>query len=243
MSSELASAPQKSVSRLALFGSILLSSVVAGVIGLQLFPLFEPPEKLLIPTPPPEIAVAREASFWKCRLANSQVLIAGIFAVLAGGLWAVSLGRKSPVTFLKGAVSASAICAAGVFLGHLIMEIRVEPNYEMYKTVASQVVMMAFLGLGLGVALGWGQGSKPWIIQYGQNGFVAGIAAAVIYIAVTSLLLSDSQTDVLVPGGVLKGNKDPVLLAVWFSIMAVIFSLIIPKQSKSKKSADQAAQA
>ena len=243
MSSEHVSAPQKRVSRLALLGSMLVSSAIAFVIGLQFFPVFGPPAELLIPTPPPEIAVAREASFWRCRLANSQILISGVLAVIAGGLWASFAGRIGVVPFLKGALSASAICAVGVFLAHLVMETRVDPDFEMYRTVASQVVMMAFLGLGLGVALGWGQGSKHSISQYGLNGFVAGIAAALAFIVIASLFLSDSQTDVLVPGGILLGNKDPVLLAVWFGVMALVFTLIIPKQSSSKKSLVEPAQA
>jgi hypothetical protein len=230
---------KKPLSKPLLAASFILVACIAGAISFKFFPLFEPPSELMGVSPPDHIAVAREASLWNCRLGNSQLLFTGAFAALLGGLWGAigawsGRGFHPAVALLTGAVAAAAFAGLAVFFSHLINEINLDPDFHLYRTTSSQLVLLSITGAGLGLSLGLGYG-KPFI-KFVINGFAAGFLAAVLYIALTSLIMPDSQTDFVVPGGTLSGSKDLPLLAVWFGAMAITFSSIIPMATQKRKS-------
>ena len=66
---------------LALARSLILALAAGGIVAcvvLAVFPLFTVPAELLAPFPPPEIAVAREASVLQCRMLNAIVALGSL---------------------------------------------------------------------------------------------------------------------------------------------------------------------
>ena len=233
-STNVAAASNTQVTRLWIAGILLLCGGLAAAVAHVWFPVLRPAEELMVPTPPPEIAIAREAALSRCRALNS-LMVVGLFAGLAGGgLAGVSAVRRGgqpsvATSAALGALSALLLGGLGVAVGHVIMDyVKVDPTVLMYKTMGAQALLMALLGAGLGLAMGLGYRRPGSIAAFTGKGVVAGILAAIIYLLITGVVFSDSQTDYLIPGGVLAGGKDLPILLTWLGSPIVGLVALLP---------------
>lgn len=233
-STAVSNATYSQVPRLWLAGILLLCGALTTAVAHVWFPVLRPAEELMVPTPPPEIAIAREAALSRCRLLNS-LMVLGLFSVTAGaGLGGAAAAKRGgqpsvPSSAALGAVSALLLGGLGVAAGHMIMDyLNVDPTVLMYKTMGAQTVLMALLGAGLGLAIGLGLRRPGSIAAFTGKGSVAGILAAIIYLLLTGVVFSDSQTDYLIPGGVLAGGKDLPILLTWLGSTIVGQVALLP---------------
>jgi hypothetical protein len=215
-------------------GILLFCGALTLVPAYAWFPVLRPAEELMIPTPPPEIALAREAALSRCRLLNS-LMVMSLFAVTAGGGLAAAAAARRQVgatvvmSGLKGAVLAAVFAAVGVLCAHVLLDyIKVDPTVFMYRTMGAQAVLMSLVGAGLGMAMGVGVGRPSAVAAFTGRGAMAGILAALLYLLATGIFLTSSQSDYLIPGGVLEGGKDLPLLLSWLGALIIGLVILLP---------------
>ena len=250
--SELVSAPEKvgtlsakwAVGRASLAAILLVCGALALVPAYLWFPLLRPAEELMVPTPPPEIALAREAALSRCRLLNSLMIISLFTATAGGGLAFIAARARSGQTGIAGrgvagAAAAVGLAALGVIAGHAIMDyLKVDPTVTMYRTMGAQGVLMALLGTGLGLAMGLGVRVKGSVAAFAGKGAIAGLLATILYLLLTGIVLADSQSDYLIPGGVLAGGKDLPILITWLAAPIICLTILLPMAYRDLKTSD-----
>lgn len=227
------------IARLPILAVLLLGAVICVAFSHSIMPYYLPPNELMVPTPPPEIAIAREKSLSNCRLANAVVTICGVFGLIVGiGLPLVQARTRQFKSVFASvfAVVLGSLLAVGI--GHCIMDfINVDPTKLMLKTTIVQIAFLGLWGASLGMALGVGCNQKNAVSLLTIQGFVSGVVGAIVYIVLTSLVLADSQTDALVPAGTLGGSKDLLLFAIWFGSFILAFVAIVPSAFRHQKRA------
>lgn len=218
--------------------AVLFGLLTIFVVALHLaFPLIKPAPELLVPFPPDEIAVAREAAFQRGRLLNPLIAMSSLAFLTAIALplvlsKKVSMAAGWTKLLVPNALLAAVLAACGVGLGHLIFESTNSESLGITRTFLARWVEFAFFGCGVGAAVGAALGGRVLALEKAlTTGLVANIGALLldlIYVPIAT-----AQVDVLVPGGVSWGNKD--LLALGLFAAALGISVTIGLTNKGKK--------
>ena len=204
------------------------------------FPVVDVPQKLTVMFPPPEIAVAHEASVRQKAMINAAVAL-GILGLLMSGLLgtAEAAARRfadgTVVRLIAGIVLATAVgCASGV-VGQLLVQLLHTPDSAISPTVRTFIVqagMLGLFGLGVGAALGFIAGGARTAGVVAVSGLLAGIVAAFVFPVATTFLTPDLRTEVVMPGGVLRGQKHTLGLAMYLGLLVVALGLMLPLGSR-----------
>jgi hypothetical protein len=65
------------------------------------------------------------------------------------------------------------------------------------------------------------------------SGLLAGIVAAFVFPVATTFLTPDLRTEVVMPGGVLRGQKHTLGLAMYLGLLVVALGLMLPLGSRA----------
>lgn len=207
-------------------------------------PIFRVPQELLVPMPPPEIAVAREAALSKARVLNATVAL-GVFALLTGGLLAAgeaAVRRFDGGALMRlgvGAVLGTALGCLSGLLGQFLMEQLqfVESLVPITRTTIVQACTLGMLGLGVGTAVGLGAGGRRRAFTCVGAGVLSGILAGVLFPVACAFLMHRAKMEgVAVPGGVIGGRIESWALALWVGFFVVAAGLFIPLVTRGKTS-------
>ncbi|HID76939.1 MAG TPA: hypothetical protein EYP56_13205 [Planctomycetaceae bacterium] len=206
------------------------------------FPIFHAPGELLVPFPPPEVAVAREAALSKARMLNAVAAL-GTLGLLLGGL--LGIGEAAARRFGEGALKRVPVAAvlgvalggAAGIVGHLLTEGlgAVQALTPLGRTTVVQAVMLGVFGGGVGASVGLVAGGRRSLLSGCAAGVAAGVAAGLLFPVVCSLLMHRVKTEVVIPGGVVGGRREPVALALWIGFVILALSLVIPLARRRKK--------
>lgn len=201
--------------------------VVTGValFGLMvwLFPLVTPTVDQLRPFPPAEISIARERSFALGRWLNPLISMTGFAFVLALVLPLVTASQQAVKPGLQKvllrAFVAALLTAVGVTLAWLVTEfIPLPKDYTMLQTVLGHCLEIGFFTAAVAMAVGAFQGGPAAATDNASRGFLIGFLTAIVF-DVVAVMFPRTQVDNLFPGGVIWGNRDPYILAVWIGIL------------------------
>jgi hypothetical protein len=213
-------------------------------ISRAVFPIFHVPQELMIPFPPDEIAVAREAAMSKTRTLNAAVAL-GIFGLLLGGFLGTGeaaarrLGGAWKKIFL-GALLCAALGGLSGLVGQFLMEqLRyVDFLVPIARTTIAQVCALGILGLGVGMAAGLGAGGRRELMKYAGAGLFAGMLAGLLFPVICAFALHRVRVEGnLIPGGVLGGRIEPAGLALWIGCFVAAVGLLVPLTTRGKSAA------
>ncbi|MCU0959960.1 MAG: hypothetical protein MUF48_07625 [Pirellulaceae bacterium] len=228
-----------SVLRLPTFVCVFLCLVAGGIlIGLvnAMFPIVDVPAELLVRFPPPEIAVAREASIKQTNMVNAMAAL-GILGLLMSGF--LGLGEAAARGFgggtmrrlVPGMVLATGVgCLSGI-VGQLLVQQLHSPDGDMAPVIMTFLVqagMLGLFGIGLGAALGFVAQGVSGVGTVMVSGLLAGLLAAFFFPVVSTFAAPDLHTEVVMPGGVLRGQRHIVGLVLYIGLIVIAWGLIIP---------------
>jgi len=226
----------------------LLVAIAAGAASFgvcrTVLPIFNAPLELLVPMPPPEVAVAREAALSKARILNATVAL-GIFALLTGGLLAAAetAARRFDGGALMrlgvGVVAGTVLgCLSGLIGQFLMEQLRpVEALTPIARTTIVQICTFGILGLAVGAAVATVAGGRGWAPTSVGAGLLSGILAGLLFPVLCAFFMHRAKTEgVAVPGGVILGRVEPWAFALWIGSFVVAAGLLIPLVTRGKTS-------
>jgi hypothetical protein len=227
---------------LCLILAILACGILAGAVIIG-FPIFHVPAELMVPFPPEEIAVAREASMRHVAMLNATVAmgVLGFLMSVLLGMGEAAARRFSEGTVVRlvvGIILATAVgCVSGVVGQFLVQLLHVPegPLTPIVRTFLVQAGMFGLFGLGVGAALGFVAGGARTAGAVAVSGLLAGIVAAFVFPVTSAFVTPDLSTEVVMPGGVLRGQKHTLGLALYLGLLAVALGLILPFGSRGAK--------
>lgn len=215
---------------------------VAGValFGLMawFFPLVTPTEEQLRPFPPDEIALARERSFALGRWLNPLISMTAFAFVLSLILPLVTASQQPAkpglMKILLWAMGAALLTLVGVTLAWLVTEfIHLPKDYTMLQTVLGHCLEIGFFTAAVAMAVGAFQGGRVVATDNASRGFLIGFLTAIAF-DVVAVMFPRAQVDSLFPGGVIWGNRDPYILAVWIGVL--VFCVLLTLLGVGRKS-------
>jgi hypothetical protein len=221
-----------------MIGSLLASAIAAAAFFLvapEIFPIFKCPEELLIPMPPDEIAVAREAALSQARILNAATALGMLSLLLSVSFIAIAAavhrakGGVTPIRIVLSVIIATGCGFLGGLAGQFVIEqlTFVHSIDSIVRSSLSQMIGLAIFGAGLGLANGLLAKARP-LTPALASGVVAGVIGGFLFPVVSGLLMHKALTDgVLIPGGLVVYGKDPTVLTVWVGITAVLTTLVI----------------
>lgn len=202
-------------------------------------PVFSVPKEYEAPDigMPPE--VYRKNRWARERMERHHAMLyVGLLGALLGGGMVVGTGRGW--RRLGGPLLVAVLAASGgVVGGHAASRVH-EYVFEHYgqpalqHTLVEQGVLLAPLGLMLGI--GWGLATHGgWgLVTGGVTGVLAGVAAALLYPVAVSLLLPGASTDMLLP-------MERASRGLWFLLVSGLFGAMLPWGTSGRKGSGRAA--
>ena len=204
------------------------------------FPLVTPTVEQLQPFPPDAIALAREWSFTLGRWLNPLAAITACAFVLALALPLVTPSQQAVKPGLMknvlGAILAALVAAVGVTLAWLATEyIALSRDYAMLKTVLGHCIEISFFTAAVAMAVGAFQGGRAVAADNASRGILIGFLAAIVF-DLLLVMAPRTNVDSLFPGGVIWGNRDPYILAIWIGLplFCVLLTLLGVGRRKTK---------
>lgn len=231
--SGLASGPAKIV----LLG--LSAGVIFAVVCIAVFPIFRLSLRLAAPFPPPAVAIEREQTIARNNMLNGAIAL-GMLGALVSGIVATGeaqtrgqLGRRW-LAIAAGAVLAAGCGVVGGLAGHQVQTLLAELDAipPLGRTVLVQMVTLAFLGVGIGGAVGLVAGGWHQAISRLPLGGAAGLLAGLLFPIVCSLVAARIKTEVIVPGGVVGGRSEWIGLAIWTGLFILVLGFVLPMQTR-----------
>ncbi len=227
---------------LSLILAILACGILAGVVIIG-FPIFHVPAELTIQFPPEEIARVREASMRQTAMLNATVALGvlGFVMSLLFGMGEAAARRfadGTTVRLVPGIILATAMGCAGAVVGQLLVNLLHVPEGPLTPIVRTFIVqagMFGLFGLGVGAALGFVAGGARTASVVAVSGLLAGIVAAFVFPVASTFVMPDLQTELVMPGGVLRGQKHTPGLLLYLGVLAVALGLILPLGSRGTK--------
>ncbi len=237
---------QPSSAGLALVRSLILAlaaGTLAAAVALTVLPLFDVPAELRVPFPPPEIAVAREASTLQCRLLNAVVFMGslGFFMSLLMGVGEAAVRRFSGGVvgrLVAGVVLATIVAGLSGALGQFLTQQLFVAKFSVpvTRTVLAQACMLGLFGIGVAAAVGLVVGGVRGAGTNVVSGLMAGILVAFLFPLICSLMLPNVHTEVAIPGAgsVREAEAHLVALAFYLLMITVTLGVLIPLGSWRK---------
>ncbi len=225
---------------LALARSLILALAAGGIVAcvvLAVFPLFTVPAELLAPFPPPEIAVAREASVLQCRMLNAIVALGslGFFMSLLMGTGEAAVRRFSGGTIgrlVAGVVLATIVAGLSGALGQFLTQqlATVKSLVPIARSSLTQACMLGLFGAGVAAAVGLVVGGGRTARLNIVSGLMAGILVSFLFPVVCALALPNLQTEVAIPGSGTVGvdHKNAMGLVLYIGLIVVMLGALIP---------------
>ena len=228
--------------------AVVPTVAVLVVVGLVLFgamtsffPLVTPTEEQLQPMPPEGISIAREWSFTLGRWLNPLISLTACAFVLSLILPLVTPSQQAAKPGLMKnviwAILAALLMAVGVTLAWLATEfIPLPQNYAMLKTIVGHCIVISFFTAAVSMAVGALQGGRAVAADNASRGFLIGFLAAVAFDLLVAMA-PRTNVDSLFPGGVIWGNRDPYILAIWIGLLlfCVLLTLLGVGRGLSRK--------
>ena len=242
-SADVRRASSSALLRLPIILSLILALIAGGIlVGVVIawFPIFLVPSELMAMFPPEPIARAREASIKQTAMLNATVAL-GILGVLmtvllgAGEAAARRFADGTVARLVVGVVLGTAVACASAVVGQLLAQTLYTPEPSLSPIVLTFIVqacMLGLFGLGVGAALGFVAGGARTAGVVAMSGLIAGIVAAFVYPVASTFLTPSLQTEFVMPGGVLRGQKHTVGLVLYLGLLVVSLGLILPLASR-----------
>jgi hypothetical protein len=246
----VAATPEMQLPIVMLLVLALISGAIFFFVAQVVLPIFECPEELRVPMPPPEIAVAREKAMSLARMQNASVA-GGLLGLLLGlllGVGEAAARRAGSSAFTRvgvGAVLATVLGGLGGLLGQLVIEqlMYAEAVVPITRTTVAEIVGLGLLGLGVGLAVGLVAASGRTVASYAAGGAVAGVLAGALFPTACAVLFHRVKTDgILIPGGVLGGRVELAGLALWTLMIVLCIALLLPFAGRQRNSGTAAKQ-
>jgi hypothetical protein len=151
-------------------------------------------------------------------------------------IFAKRVHRRALLYLIPVAVGCSIVACIGVLLAHAIMELTSSSTLGMTRTFLAHWFEFGLFGVGVGMSVGLALGNRKLAMDACQKGLITGLLAATIF-DLSSIVMPQARLDSLIPGGVLWGTHDSMLIAMWvaFLILPLAFGLrrIGPKPIKA----------
>ncbi len=224
---------------------VLVFGIVAFWLLNSLFPVFIIAEELRRPFPPDGVALVREIAFARARLTNTLLafscLTFALTVVLPIALVLAKRVQAKSIQYTVGiALGCSLLACIGVLLAHAVMELTTSHSLGITRTFVAHWLEFGFFGLAVGLAAGYPIGGWRIALDAAQRGLVAGLISATVF-DLTSVVVPRFRLDSLIPGGVLWGSRDSVLIAIWVAFLLI--PLAIAFQSIGTKRPEKAPKA
>lgn len=217
--------------------TLLLAGGVSFAVLISFFPVFSIADELLAQMPPDGVAKARENAFARNRFTNALLAVSvvslAVTILLPAGLIFAKRVRHSALSYLiPVAVASSFIACVGVLLAHAIMELTSSATLGMTRTMLAHWIEFGLFGVAVGTSIGFAIGDRAIAIDACKKGLLAGLIAATVFDLI-SVAMPRIRIDVLIPGGVLRGTQDPILIVIW--VMFLLLPLAIAFRSIGQK--------
>lgn len=217
--------------------------LVVGAISFALlnsvFPVFVIAEELLAQMPPEGVASVRENAFARCRLTNTLLVMSTIslaVAILlpAALILAKRVHRRALTNLIPVAVGSSLVSCSGVLLAHAVMELTTPSMLGMTRTFLAHWFVFGLFGVAIGMSIGFATGDRKLATDACQKGLLTGLLAGTVF-DLLSVVMPQARLDTLIPGGVLWGTHDSMLIAMW--VIFLLLPLAIGLRSIGQKPA------
>ncbi len=204
------------------------------------FPVFVIAQELLAQMPPDGVAKVRETAFARCRLTNTMLAVSTISLGLAILLPATLIitkrvHRRAVQYLIPVAVASSLVSCIGVLLGHAVMEFTASHTLGMTRTFLAHWFEFGIFGAGIGMSVGMAIGDRQLTMNACQQGLVTGLIAATVFDLI-SVVLPHARIDTLIPGGVLWGTHESMLIAMWVAFLLLPLAIGLRKIGQKAKS-------
>jgi hypothetical protein len=215
----------------------LLAGAVCWVLLETAFPVFAISDRLAnLPTPAPVEDLVELEMANRQAASRNAILFLGILGAVVGGGLAVGEGvaRRSGRLILTAVLAGTAVaalfgCLAGL-IGHMAFDFHrpIEGLSPLAKTIRTQAILSATLGLGLGLAVGMISRRGRIALTCLVGGLLAGVLAGIVYPMLTAICFPGLATESVVP-------SQTIGRLVWIAVLTGFAGLVIPGVARQRR--------